>query len=257
MVTMTATQTIVREHEADLVVQLAETVADGVVALTLADPTGEPLPPWTPGAHIHLLLGDDLSRQYSLCSSPSKPDSWRWAPESEHIQRERGAFVAPGLWVDSWDVDVDHGVDAPRVLTFRFTHAVTPVSAGRTRHAWRVSRNFALGEQASNVLLPIFTGYYRRVQSILETHAGSPRRRRAQARGERQRRRSRTAGAQDNPQHGHRRDRHPGTATEPNSRRSRYITGGLTKLSITPPESNSSNAIDCVHVCQVGRDEAE
>lgn len=57
----------------------------------------------------------------------------------------------------------------PRVLTFRFTHAITPIAAGRTRHAWRVSRNFALGEQASNVLLPIFTGYYRRVQSILET----------------------------------------------------------------------------------------
>ena len=35
---MTTTQTIVREHEADLVVQAAETVADGVVALTLADP---------------------------------------------------------------------------------------------------------------------------------------------------------------------------------------------------------------------------
>ena len=91
------------------------------------------------------------------------------ASDSEHIQRERGAFVAPGVWVDSWDVEVEQGSDAPRVLTFRFTHAVTPVSAGRTRHAWRVSRNFALGEQASNVLLPIFTGYYRRVQSILET----------------------------------------------------------------------------------------
>ena len=32
MRTMTTTQTIVREHEADLVVQEAETVADGVVA---------------------------------------------------------------------------------------------------------------------------------------------------------------------------------------------------------------------------------
>lgn len=55
------------------------------------------------------------------------------------------------------------------MLTFRFTHAVTPVAAGRTRHAWRVSRNFALGDQAGKVLLPIFTDYYRRVQSILET----------------------------------------------------------------------------------------
>jgi hypothetical protein len=39
------TQTIVREHEADLVVREAQIVADGVVALTLADPNGEKLPP--------------------------------------------------------------------------------------------------------------------------------------------------------------------------------------------------------------------
>jgi ferredoxin-NADP reductase len=74
---MAATKTIVREHEADLVVQSAATVAEGVVALTLADPSGQPLPPWTPGAHIDLMLGDDLTRQYSLCSSPGRPDSWR------------------------------------------------------------------------------------------------------------------------------------------------------------------------------------
>jgi ferredoxin-NADP reductase len=74
---MTTTQTIVREHEADLVVQEAETVADGVVALTLADPNGAELPPWTPGAHIDFVLTDDLVRQYSLCSSPSKPAVWR------------------------------------------------------------------------------------------------------------------------------------------------------------------------------------
>ncbi|HJV13026.1 MAG TPA: PDR/VanB family oxidoreductase [Propionibacteriaceae bacterium] len=74
---MTTTQTIVREHEADLVVREAQSVADGVVALTLVDPQGGELPPWTPGAHIDFVLTDDLVRQYSLCSSPSKPDVWR------------------------------------------------------------------------------------------------------------------------------------------------------------------------------------
>jgi ferredoxin-NADP reductase len=103
MVTMTTMKTIVKEHEADLVVQLAETVADGVVALTLADPTGDPLPPWTPGAHIDLILGDDLSRQYSLCSSPGRPESWRLgvlrAPDSRggservHTALSTGATV--------------------------------------------------------------------------------------------------------------------------------------------------------------------
>ena len=88
-------------------------------------------------------------------------------PSAVHAQRERGAFVSPGLWVDSWDVEVEG--ETPQVLTFRFTHAVTPIGTGRTRHAWRVSRNFSLGEQASKGLLPIFSDYYRRVQSILET----------------------------------------------------------------------------------------
>jgi ferredoxin-NADP reductase len=74
---MTITQTIIREHEADLVVKEARTVADGVVELTLADPNGAELPAWTPGAHVDLVLTEDLIRQYSLCSSPSKLDVWR------------------------------------------------------------------------------------------------------------------------------------------------------------------------------------
>ena len=73
----TTTKTIVREVEADLVVQEARTVADGVVALVLADPSGAPLPEWTPGAHVDLVLNDSLTRQYSLCSSPSDDSVWR------------------------------------------------------------------------------------------------------------------------------------------------------------------------------------
>ena len=37
---MTTTKTIVREHEADLVVREVQAAADGVVALTLAAPDG-------------------------------------------------------------------------------------------------------------------------------------------------------------------------------------------------------------------------
>jgi phenylpropionate dioxygenase-like ring-hydroxylating dioxygenase large terminal subunit len=85
--------------------------------------------------------------------------------DTRYVQREHGAFVGPGLWVDRWDVELDDGA----VATFRFTHAVTPVSAGRTRHIWRVSRNFAPGAEIDERLLPIFTQYYRRVQTILET----------------------------------------------------------------------------------------
>jgi len=58
------TRTIVREHEAVLLVQEAEVVAEDVVALTLVSPAGEALPSWSPGAHIDLVLDDDLIRQY-------------------------------------------------------------------------------------------------------------------------------------------------------------------------------------------------
>jgi ferredoxin-NADP reductase len=94
------TQTIVREHEADLVVREAQIVADGVVALTLADPNGEELPPWTPGAHIDFVLGDELIRQYSLCGSPSKPNVWRVgvlrAPDSRGGSDLVHDILAPG-----------------------------------------------------------------------------------------------------------------------------------------------------------------
>ena len=72
---MTETPTTLKEYEAELVVQSAEQAADGVVVLTLVHPEGQTLPPWTPGAHIDLVLTDELVRQYSLCSSPSDSHS--------------------------------------------------------------------------------------------------------------------------------------------------------------------------------------
>jgi ferredoxin-NADP reductase len=80
------TLTIVREHEADLVIREVVTVADDIVALTLADSSGEVLPPWTPGAHVDLVLDETHTRQYSLCGDPAEPSRWRVAvlraPES-------------------------------------------------------------------------------------------------------------------------------------------------------------------------------
>lgn len=46
-------------------------VADDVVALKLV--CEEPLPAWTPGAHIEVLLANGLVRQYSLCGDPNDP----------------------------------------------------------------------------------------------------------------------------------------------------------------------------------------
>ena len=73
----TAMATVFSERRTDLVVTGRQPRADGVIALTLADPSGDQLPAWTPGAHIDVLLGDDLVRQYSLCGSPGDQHTWR------------------------------------------------------------------------------------------------------------------------------------------------------------------------------------
>ncbi|GHB15410.1 ferredoxin [Streptomyces viridiviolaceus] len=62
-----------------LVVDRRETAADGVLVLTLRHPLGEPLPGWEPGAHVDVVLGPDLERQYSLCGDPADRSVWRIA----------------------------------------------------------------------------------------------------------------------------------------------------------------------------------
>lgn len=49
-----------------------ETMAEGVVQLTLRSADGAGLPAWEPGAHIDLVLADDVTRQYSLCGDPAE-----------------------------------------------------------------------------------------------------------------------------------------------------------------------------------------
>ncbi|MFD7873335.1 PDR/VanB family oxidoreductase [Streptomyces sp. NPDC059766] len=80
-------------HEVELVVGSREFAADGVLALTLRHPRGEPLPEWEPGAHIDLLLGPDLERQYSLCGDPADRGAWRIAVLREPDGRGGSAHV--------------------------------------------------------------------------------------------------------------------------------------------------------------------
>lgn len=62
-----------------LVVEGIEEVAEGVRSLELASADGTPLPPWTPGAHVDLVLPSGRRRQYSLCGDPGDASSWRLA----------------------------------------------------------------------------------------------------------------------------------------------------------------------------------
>lgn len=80
-------------YEAELVVDRREFAADGVLALTLRHPLGEELPAWEPGAHIDLVLGPDLERQYSLCGDAADRTTWRIAVLREPDGRGGSAHV--------------------------------------------------------------------------------------------------------------------------------------------------------------------
>ncbi|WP_330336730.1 PDR/VanB family oxidoreductase [Streptomyces sp. NBC_00557] len=79
--------------ELELVVSRREPAADGVLALTLRDPLGRELPGWEPGAHVDLLLGPGLERQYSLCGDPADRSAWRIAVLRETAGRGGSAYV--------------------------------------------------------------------------------------------------------------------------------------------------------------------
>lgn len=53
-----------------LIVESVAPAADGVIAVTLVSADGAPLPGWTPGAHVELVLPNGEARKYSLCGEP-------------------------------------------------------------------------------------------------------------------------------------------------------------------------------------------
>ncbi|MEU3336815.1 PDR/VanB family oxidoreductase [Streptomyces sp. NPDC006668] len=80
-------------YEAELVVDRREFAADGVLALTLRHPLGEELPAWEAGAHVDVVLGPGLERQYSLCGDPADRSAWRIAVLREPDGRGGSAHV--------------------------------------------------------------------------------------------------------------------------------------------------------------------
>ncbi|MEU1048554.1 PDR/VanB family oxidoreductase [Streptomyces sp. NPDC005897] len=80
-------------YEAELVVDRRETAADGVLTLTLRHPLDGPLPDWEPGAHVDVVLGPGLERQYSLCGDPADRAVWRIAVLRETDGRGGSAYV--------------------------------------------------------------------------------------------------------------------------------------------------------------------
>ena len=75
--------------------------ADGVVHLRLRNPDGEHLPPWEPGAHVDLLLGDGMVRQYSLCGDPADRHTYEIAVLREPDGRGGSVLVHDVLMAGS------------------------------------------------------------------------------------------------------------------------------------------------------------
>lgn len=84
---------VMREYEADVVVAGKDVIADGIAAISLKEVGGHPLPEWTPGSHIDLIMTSGLARQYSLCGDPDDRDTWRIAVLREPDERSRGGSI--------------------------------------------------------------------------------------------------------------------------------------------------------------------
>jgi ferredoxin-NADP reductase len=68
-------------------------VADGVATLTLASPEGTRLRDWAPGAHVDLVLGNGVTRQYSLCGDRWDPFTYTVGVLREPTGRGGSAYV--------------------------------------------------------------------------------------------------------------------------------------------------------------------
>src|SRR6476469_5742440 len=68
---------LIQQFEAAVRVEGKDEVAEGGVALTLRQIADSPLPRWSPGAHVDLILDGVPTRQYSLCGDPADHHLWR------------------------------------------------------------------------------------------------------------------------------------------------------------------------------------
>jgi ferredoxin-NADP reductase len=92
-----------------LVLTRKETVAEGVVLLTLSPADGAPVPSWTPGAHIDVATAPGLVRQYSLCGDPADRSALQVA-----VLREPGGRGGSRAVHDDLAVGDTVPVDGPR-----------------------------------------------------------------------------------------------------------------------------------------------
>ncbi|AIJ24306.1 PDR/VanB family oxidoreductase [Amycolatopsis methanolica] len=123
---------VLTEVELDVLLERKEELAAGVVRLTLRHPAGDPLPEWEPGAHLDLVLGEGMVRQYSLCGDPADRGVLQVAVLREPDGRGGSAWVHDRL--STGDTVRVRGprnhfrlVDSPRYLFVAGGIGITPI----------------------------------------------------------------------------------------------------------------------------------
>jgi ferredoxin-NADP reductase len=129
----TTTVTVVAsEFQADVRVESKQEVADGVVTLNLREVGDHPLPPWAPGAHVDLILGEGPTRQYSLCGDVSDHHVWRLGILRDPEGRGSSLYVHDRLQVgDTIRVRGPRNnfplIESPRYLFIAGGIGITPI----------------------------------------------------------------------------------------------------------------------------------
>jgi len=83
----------------NLTVKSIHVEAEGVISIGLVASDGQALPAWTPGAHITVVVGSQLERQYSLCGDPGNADEWQIAVLKEPESRGGSTWIHDHLKV--------------------------------------------------------------------------------------------------------------------------------------------------------------
>ena len=133
--------------ELELRVARVSVEAEDVVSLTLAAPSGDPLPAWRPGAHLDVLLPSGLLRQYSLCGDPADVGRYRIAVR-RIADGDGGSIEAHGLSAGD-DIRIRGPrnafdfVDAPSYLFVAGGIGITPIlpmvqAAARAGADWQL-----------------------------------------------------------------------------------------------------------------------
>lgn len=108
-----------------------------------------------------------INRTYPAGPLPQWQAALAGVPGDRPYRTEQaGFFPSPAAWIDHWDAQDEDG----NWIRLRFTQLVTPIDTGRTHLMWRVSRDFAVGDQqATERVRAIFADYYARVIVAMQT----------------------------------------------------------------------------------------